>query len=225
MSNNSNNYELNNLESLQIGMASTEKILSWSHGEVCKPETINYRTLKPEPEGLFDLSGYLCSSTYNTLVAYPGSKDVAESLSLVNDTVSAVTQKLAYRTDNKKLINWAKTKNQSNLKFSLTRATGLYTGSFELWGGNDEPGSETKQKLLSTCKHRGVLLLSRDPYVSILTEEENLAPGFYNASVSVTDLFTGVKRTVSASYPFVVKPVKFEHSEQTEELPRDPNAD
>ena len=34
-------------------MASTEKILSWSHGEVCKPETINYRTLKPEPEGLF----------------------------------------------------------------------------------------------------------------------------------------------------------------------------
>ncbi|MBQ1353012.1 MAG: DNA-directed RNA polymerase subunit beta', partial [Firmicutes bacterium] len=53
MSNNSNNYELNNLESLQIGMASTEKILSWSHGEVCKPETINYRTLKPEPEGLF----------------------------------------------------------------------------------------------------------------------------------------------------------------------------
>ena len=51
--NGNNNYELNNLESLQIGMASTEKILSWSHGEVCKPETINYRTLKPEPEGLF----------------------------------------------------------------------------------------------------------------------------------------------------------------------------
>ena len=180
---------------------------------------LGYKWSVPEPEGLSELSEYLCSSTYNTLVAYPGSKDVAESLSLVNDTVSAVTQKLAYRSDNKKLIDWAKTKNQSNLKFSLTRATGLYTGSFELWGGNDEPGSETKQKLLTTCKHRGVLLLSRDPYVSILTEEENLAPGFYNASVTVE------KRTVSASYPFVVKPVKFEHSEQTEELPRDPNAD
>ena len=47
------NYELNNFESLQIGLASTEKILSWSHGEVTKPETINYRTLKPEKEGLF----------------------------------------------------------------------------------------------------------------------------------------------------------------------------
>lgn len=45
--------ELNNFESLQISLASTEKILSWSHGEVKKPETINYRTLKPEKEGLF----------------------------------------------------------------------------------------------------------------------------------------------------------------------------
>ena len=47
------NYELKNFESLQIGLASTEKILSWSHGEVTEPETINYRTLKPEPNGLF----------------------------------------------------------------------------------------------------------------------------------------------------------------------------
>ncbi|MCL1809383.1 MAG: DNA-directed RNA polymerase subunit beta' [Clostridiales bacterium] len=47
------NYELNNFESLQISLASTEKIISWSHGEVTKPETINYRTLKPEKEGLF----------------------------------------------------------------------------------------------------------------------------------------------------------------------------
>jgi len=46
-------YELNNFESLQIGLASTDKILSWSHGEVTKPETINYRTLKPEKDGLF----------------------------------------------------------------------------------------------------------------------------------------------------------------------------
>jgi len=45
--------ELNNFESLQIGLASTEKILSWSHGEVTKPETINYRTTKPEKDGLF----------------------------------------------------------------------------------------------------------------------------------------------------------------------------
>lgn len=39
---------------MQIGLASPEKIRSWSYGEVKKPETINYRTLKPEREGLFD---------------------------------------------------------------------------------------------------------------------------------------------------------------------------
>ncbi len=46
-------YELNNFESIKIGLASPEKIRSWSKGEVKKPETINYRTLKPEKEGLF----------------------------------------------------------------------------------------------------------------------------------------------------------------------------
>ncbi len=46
-------FELNNFESIKIGLASPEKIRSWSKGEVKKPETINYRTLKPEKEGLF----------------------------------------------------------------------------------------------------------------------------------------------------------------------------
>ena len=45
--------ELNNFESLKIGLASPENIREWSKGEVKKPETINYRTLKPEKEGLF----------------------------------------------------------------------------------------------------------------------------------------------------------------------------
>ena len=47
------NSEFTNFKALKISLASTEKILSWSHGEVKKPETINYRTLKPEKEGLF----------------------------------------------------------------------------------------------------------------------------------------------------------------------------
>ncbi|MDO8739942.1 MAG: DNA-directed RNA polymerase subunit beta' [Candidatus Woesearchaeota archaeon] len=42
------------LESIRIKLASPEEILSWSHGEIIKPETINYRTQKPEKEGLFD---------------------------------------------------------------------------------------------------------------------------------------------------------------------------
>ena len=41
-------FELTNLDSIQIGLASPEKIKEWSHGEVTKAETINYRTLKPE---------------------------------------------------------------------------------------------------------------------------------------------------------------------------------
>ncbi len=45
--------EVNNFDSIQIGVASPEKIRSWSHGEVTKPETINYRTQKPEKDGLF----------------------------------------------------------------------------------------------------------------------------------------------------------------------------
>ncbi len=40
-------------DAIRIGLASPEKIMSWSHGEVKKPETINYRTLKPERDGLF----------------------------------------------------------------------------------------------------------------------------------------------------------------------------
>ncbi len=46
-------FELTNLDSIQIGLASPEKIRKWSHGEVLKAETINYRTLKPERDGLF----------------------------------------------------------------------------------------------------------------------------------------------------------------------------
>ncbi len=46
-------FELTNLDAIQIGMASPEKIREWSHGEVTKPETINYRTLKPEKDGLY----------------------------------------------------------------------------------------------------------------------------------------------------------------------------
>ncbi len=46
-------FELNNFDALQIGLASPEQIRAWSRGEVKKPETINYRTLKPERDGLF----------------------------------------------------------------------------------------------------------------------------------------------------------------------------
>ena len=46
-------FELNNFDAIKIGLASPEKVREWSRGEVKKPETINYRTLKPERDGLF----------------------------------------------------------------------------------------------------------------------------------------------------------------------------
>ena len=49
-------------DSIRISLASPEKIRSWSHGEVTKPETINYRTFKPERDGLF------CAKIYEAIV-------------------------------------------------------------------------------------------------------------------------------------------------------------
>ena len=46
--------EVNNFDAIRISLASPEQIKGWSSGEVTKPETINYRTLKPEKDGLFD---------------------------------------------------------------------------------------------------------------------------------------------------------------------------
>ncbi|MBT8901230.1 DNA-directed RNA polymerase subunit beta' [Lactobacillus delbrueckii subsp. bulgaricus] len=70
--------DVNKFESMQIGLASPNKIRSWSYGEVKKPETINYRTLKPEKDGLFDerifgpTKDYACSCGKYKGVRYKG---------------------------------------------------------------------------------------------------------------------------------------------------------
>ena len=61
--------EVNKIKALKIGIASPSKIREWSYGEVKKPETINYRTLRPERDGLFcekDFRTY--KKTLNVLV-------------------------------------------------------------------------------------------------------------------------------------------------------------
>jgi DNA-directed RNA polymerase subunit beta' len=45
--------DINEFDAIKIGLASPDQIRAWSSGEVTKPETINYRTLKPEKDGLF----------------------------------------------------------------------------------------------------------------------------------------------------------------------------
>ena len=46
--------EVNNFNAIRISLASPDQVRDWSKGEVTKPETINYRTLRPEKDGLFD---------------------------------------------------------------------------------------------------------------------------------------------------------------------------
>jgi DNA-directed RNA polymerase subunit beta' len=48
-----NPLKSNDFEAIKLKLASPENILAWSHGEVTRPETINYRTQKPEKDGLF----------------------------------------------------------------------------------------------------------------------------------------------------------------------------
>ena len=50
--------ENNVFDSIKIGLASPEQIRNWSYGEVKKPETINYRTLKPERDGFVPVSAF-----------------------------------------------------------------------------------------------------------------------------------------------------------------------
>ena len=62
-------YQPLTFDAIKIGLASPEKILEWSHGEVKKPETINYRTLKPERDGLFCERIFGPARTGNVIVA------------------------------------------------------------------------------------------------------------------------------------------------------------
>ena len=72
-------YQPMTFDAIRIGLASSEKILEWSHGEVKKPETINYRTLKPEKDGLYcerifgptKASAVSVSDTSRLLLRYP----------------------------------------------------------------------------------------------------------------------------------------------------------
>ena len=75
-----NNEKQAGIKALKIGIASPERILSWSHGEVTKSETINYKSLKPEPGGLFDeaifgpIKDYECACGKYKKVKFKGKK-------------------------------------------------------------------------------------------------------------------------------------------------------
>lgn len=134
------------------------------------------------------------------VVSCPGLYD--DVLSVEGNAVSAPKQSKVMRADDKKLVDWEKTVNPSNLSISFKRATGVYSGKFEMWGGNADPGKETKQTKLGTYSYQGVLLLSRDPEAVLLPAgpETVVAPGSCIVPVKVT-----TKRTWNAALPFEIR--------------------
>lgn len=62
-------FDVNDLSSIKVGLASPEKIRQWSHGEVTKPETINYRSQKPEMDGLYCEKSLVLVKITNVIVA------------------------------------------------------------------------------------------------------------------------------------------------------------
>ena len=70
-------YQPMTFDAIKIGLASPEKIREWSRGEVTKPETINYRTLKPEKDGLF------WGDVYKRQASWSGIKGLSQRNSFV----------------------------------------------------------------------------------------------------------------------------------------------
>jgi len=79
--------DINNFDAIEIGLASSKQIRSWSHGEVTKPETINYRTLRPEKDGLQSAVNMLTQGVVTEIVNADGFSplDISEQLAQYRD--------------------------------------------------------------------------------------------------------------------------------------------
>ena len=84
--------DVNKFESMQIGLASPEKIRSWSYGEVKKPETINYRTLKPEREG-YSVNAFLVQPKTGNVLVVNINVSVIKVLSVTVVALKSLVQK------------------------------------------------------------------------------------------------------------------------------------
>lgn len=148
---------------------------------------------------------------HDEYVCWPGM--FSEFLTLSGNAITAQKQTLAYRETvvNKKkakLIDWENSVNPANLSFSFKQATGLYSGKFDVYAGDDfdDDGMETKQTKLGSFSHQGILVMNRDRESAALTFEDAAMPGFYLVPVKVPVAGTSKTRSFTASLPFVVMP-------------------
>ena len=113
----------------------------------------------------------------------------------------------------KKLNDWEKSVNASNVKISFKRATGIVSGSFDLWYEGKNAKGSVEQKSISGLKHEGVLVLSRggDGYI----EDDVLSSGFFLVpqEIKYKDA-TGKdqKRKWTGSYRFDIKATPVDRS-------------
>ena len=137
-------------------------------------------------------------------VCYPGL--FGDTLNLLGQSITMDKTVKSMRPDNKRLIDWNASVNPSGLTMMFKRATGLYSGQFDIYAGDASAGEETKQTKLGTYKHQGVLLLSRDETSGALAFDDGVMPGFWTMAVTIKDEETNRSRKFTASLPFKVVP-------------------
>lgn len=156
----------------------------------------------------FDLPDELLGSN-EAYVCYPGL--FGDTLNLLGQTITADKAVKTMRTDDRKLVDWSESVNPSGLTMSFNRATGVYSGRFDVYAGDASDGEETKQVKLGSYSHQGVLLLSRDETSGELAFDDCVMPGFWTAALTIKDEETNKTRKFTASLPFKIVPEAIDH--------------
>lgn len=170
---------------------------------------LGFNTFIPS-ENFLQFSEYLASAFGDEeyMLAYPGMKedgsDEQVDLTLAKNKFEVDARELVYR-DNK-MIEWFKSINPCNVKISNSRATGIYSGSFQLFSGNDDPGFESVKTRIATPNFKGVLLFSRDPETAVI-DPEVVAPGAIYAEVKTDE---EKPRTVKVTTPIEIRTAEME---------------
>lgn len=128
-----------------------------------------------------------------------------QAVDLLGNTLSVVKQALV-KTGSKKLIDWEKSVNASNVKITFKRATGIVSGTFDLWYEGTNAKGAVEQKSITGLKHEGVLVLSRggEGYI----ENDVLSSGFFLVPLEIKykdDKGKDQKRKWTGSYRFDIK--------------------
>ena len=159
-------------------------------------------------------------SDLDEYVVFPGVKE--EYLGIAGNVVTAPAQSLVASSETEGAIDVEKSTNPSNLKFSLKRATGVFSGSFELWAA-DYAGAAVK---IGTYSHKGVMLFSWDDEATVLPmrsiQGDTVASGFCTLPVKLGSGSSA--RTWKCSLPFTVESVDT-IIDYNEELPTGVNED